>query len=264
MPSILFALAAVPLVACMSSSYTATQHGLINAPRPVTYDGQPMPTRARLEGHFSTARIADLGHARNSGAAVARHQADGAVRIAINPSTDLGLEGAAAWSATKSTLSGNSSAAVPDAPVIDAAAAFRTSIPAGPMRIGFAVAVGLSSCPIRRENQGGNYGRDEAALVRTALVPSYRSGNVTVFGTIGGGTLTSIREHFTVEGSESDPGVVAETETLVLTVGAGVSFAVADRTHLTAQIGHVFASDAEFGPQVMAGVAVDLGDAAPR
>lgn len=269
MPSrFLLALAALPLVACTPAPYTVTQHGLIAAPRPALYDGQPLATRSRIEGHFSTARVTDLGRVEDSGAAVARHQAGGAIRAAINSSSDIGLEGDAAWSATESTLSGDSSVStgVPDAAVIDAAVAFRSSVGEGAMRLGFAVAVGMSSSPIRREGHDG-YSRDEAGLFRGSLVPSYRMGNVTLYGSIGGATQSDIKESFTVtpdSTSNNDPGVVVETTQIVLTVAAGASFDLGDRARLTAQVGEVFGHDAKFGPQAMAGLSVDLGGPAPR
>jgi len=264
MPSrYLLALAALPLVACTPAPYTVVQHGLIGAPRPAFYNGQPLPTSTRIEGHVGTARVGGLGKVEDSGAAVARHQAGGAIRARVGESSDIGLEGDASWSKTGETLSGDSSVStgVPDAAVIDAAAAFRSSVAQGAMRLGFTVALGLTSSPIRRDGNA-RYGRDETVMFRAALVPSYRMGNVTLYGSLGTATQSDIKESFVVtpdSGGNGDPGTVVEVSQLVLTAAAGATVDVGDRTHLTAQIGHVIARDASFGPQAMAGLSVDLG-----
>lgn len=265
----LLVLAALPLVACVPLAPSpVTQHGLIAAPRAASFDGQPMPSRTRVEGHFSTARIAKLGGVADSGAAVARHQAGGALRAALNPTTDLGLEGDAAWSATESTLSGDSSMStgVPNAAVIDAAIALRTSLGKGPMRVGLALALGLSSSPIHREGQPGDlYSRDEAALARAAVVPSYRFDNITLYASVGGATQSDVKETFTwFPDNGSDPGVVVETSQFVLTVAAGATVDIGESAHLTAQVGDAIGPEAHFGPQLMAGVAIDLGPTVAR
>lgn len=267
----LLALVALPLVACLPLAPSpVTQHGLIAAPRAASFDGQPMHSRTRVEGHFSTARITELGGVADSGAAVARHQAGGALRAALTPTTDLGLEGDAAWSATESTLSGDSSMAtgVPNAAVIDAAIALRTSLGTGPMRVGLALALGLSSSPIHRAGQPGDlYSRDEAALARAAVVPSYRFDNITLYASLGGATQSDVKETFTWfpdNESGSDPGVVVETSQFVLTVAAGATVDIGESAHLTAQVGDAIGSETHFGPQLMAGVAIDLGPTATR
>ncbi len=271
MPFRALALALLPLVACVPlAASPVTQHGLIAAPRAPTYDGQAMPTALRVEGHFSTARIDDLGGVADSGAAVARHQAGGALRAALNATTDFGIESDVAWSASKSTLSGDSSisAGVPEAAVIDAALALRTSLGTGPLHVGLALALGLSSSPIHRSGQpDGIYSRDEAALVRAAVVPSYRFDNITLYASIGGATQSDVKETFTWypdNASGSDPGVIVETSQFVLTAAAGATVDLGDRAHLTAQIGDALGRDAHFGPQLMGVIAMDLGAAPPR
>src|SRR4051812_931751 len=90
----------LPLVACTTPApYVVTQHGLIGAPRPATYDGQPLPTHGRFEGYASTTRVTGLGKLSDSGAAVAQHRAGGAVRHAIAEGADIGAEVDGSWSA---------------------------------------------------------------------------------------------------------------------------------------------------------------------
>ncbi len=262
-------LAVLPVVACVPLAPSPiTQHGLIAAPRAASFDGQPIHSRTRIEGHFSTARLGKLDGVAESGAAVARHQAGGAVRAALTPTTDLGLEGDAAWSASETTLSGDSSMStgVPHAAVIDAAIALRTSLGTGPMRVGLALAVGLSSSPIHRSGQPGDlYSRDEAALARAAVVPSYRFDTITLYASLGGATQSDVKETFTwYPDSESDPGVVVETSQFVLTVAAGATVDIGPTAHLTAQIGDALGAQTHFGPQLMAGVAIDLGRTVAR
>lgn len=263
---VLLALLVLPVVACIPSPYTVTQHGLISAPRPASYDGQPMPTATRVEAHAATTRVADLGQAENSGAAVARHHAGGAVRAGVNAQTDIGLEVDGAWSATESTLSGDNSmsSGVPDAAVLEGALALRTSLELNArMRLGLAAAFGMSSSPIHRDGTGaGEFSRDEALLVRAALVPSYRFDGVTLYGSLGGATLSAIDETFTVvpdSGSSNDPGVVAEAKELAFTGSIGATVHVADRVHLTAQLAQTMSEHTTFGPQLMAALAIDLG-----
>lgn len=256
----------LPIVACIPSPYTVTQHGLVSAPRPASYDGQPMPTATRVEAHGGTARVVSDGQPADSGAAVARHHAGGALRTGVNAQTDIGLEVDGAWSATESTLSGDSSVStgVPDAAVIEGALALRTSIELGSrMRLGLATAFGMSSSPIHRGGtDAGEFSRDEALLVRAALVPSYRFDGVTLYGSLGGSTLSAIDEEFTVtpdSGSSNDPGVVVEAKELAVTAAVGATVHVADRVHLTAQLGQAMSQHTTFGPQLMAGLAIDLG-----
>ncbi len=268
MPSraVLAAVLILPAVACTPAPYTVTQHGLISAPRAASYDGQPMPTVTRVEAHGGTARITDLGRSPLSGAAVARHHVGGALRTAVNEQTDVGLEIDGAWSATESTLSGDNSMStgVPDAAVLDGALALRTSLELNDrMRLGLAFALGMSSSPIHREGSGaGAYSRDEALLARVALVPSYRFDGVTLYGSLGGTTLSAIDETFTVvpdSGSSNDPGVVVEAKELAFTGAVGATVKVGDRTHVTAQVAQAMSQHASFGPQLMAGLAIDLG-----
>ncbi len=259
-------LAALPLVACVPLAPSpVTQHGLIAAPRAPIYDGQPMPTGTRVEGHFSTARLRNIDGVADSGAAVARHQAGGAVRVAIGANADLGVEGDAAWSASATTLSGDNSVSsgVPEAAVLDGVLAFRASSGKGPARVGFAVGLGITSSPIHREGQpGALYSRDETVLFRAAVVPSYRLDNVTLYASFGTSSQSDVKETFTWypdNGSGSDPGVQLEANQFVLTAAAGATLDLGDRAHLTAQLGDAIGRDTHFGLQVMAGVAIDLG-----
>lgn len=263
---VLLVLLAVPVMACTPAPYTVTQHGLIATPRPARFDGQPLPTRSRFEAHGGTARVTDLRGSPGSGAAVARHHAGAALRTAVNPQTDIGLELDGAWSATSTTLSGDSSIStgVPRAAVMDGALALRTSSAVGErMRLGFAFALGMSSSPIHREGTtAGSYSRDAALLARVAIVPSYRLDGVTLYASLGGATQAEIQETFLVvpdSNSSNDPGVVAEARSLVFTAAAGATFDLGDRVHLNAQLAQAFGADATFGPQMMAGMAIDLG-----
>lgn len=260
-------LAALPLVACVPLAPSpVTQHGLIAAPRPASFDGRPMTTATRMEGHFSTARMQRPDGVGDSGAAVARHQAGGAVRVALGANADLGIEGDAAWSATETTLGGDNSisSGVPRAAVLDGAVAFRMSTEQGPARVGFALAVGMTSIPIHREGQpGARYSRDETAVARAAVVPSYHFDNVTLYASFGGASQAEVKETFTwYPDSESDPGVIAEVGAFVLTAAAGATLDLGS-AHLTAQIGDAIGRGTHFGPQVMAGVAFDLGPRQP-
>ena len=265
--AVLLAFLVLPVVACVPAPYTVTQHGLISAPRAASYDGQPLRTSAQFEAHASTTRVTGLGRTADSGAAVAQHSAGGSLREAINHTTDFGAEVDGAWSATDATLSGDSSVStgVPVAAVIDAALALRTSVEIDARtRVGFALAMGLSSNPIHREGTGGgSYDRDESLLVRAALVPSYKlDQGLTLYASIGGSTQADIKETFVVvpdSTSNNDPGVVSEADQIVLTLAAGATIDVGERTHVMAQLAGALGRDATFGPQLLAGLAFDLG-----
>jgi hypothetical protein len=268
MPSRLAVLSLFAVAACTPAPYTIVQHGLVAAPRPATYDGQPLTTRSRVEGHASTTTVtaaSDSPAAHDSGAAVARHAAGGAVRTTIKPDTDIGLEVDGSWFGTATTLAGDNSMStgVPDAAVVDAVVALRTSIAQTPsLRVGVAFALGGSSIPIHRDGTTV-YSRDESLIARLAIVPSYRFEHVTVYGSVGGSTQSDIEKYYTVtptSTNNNDPGVIAEASQLVVTLAAGATIDLGNRAHLNAQIADVLGQEATFGPQVTAGLAFDLGD----
>lgn len=248
--------------------YAVTQHGLIGAPRPASYDGQPITGSTVIEGHASRTRIDVRTLSPQSGAAVAQMSAGGALRTAVNPTTDLGIEVDAGWSATSTTLAGADSESrfVPRDGVIDAAIALRSSWPVSEgFRIGGALALGAESSPIQRFGAGRV--RDESFLMRAALVPSYRTHGVTVFASFGIATEADVPEQFVVVPSDTasnDPGAVADVKSVVGTGAVGVTLDLGDRVHLTTQISEAAGGTVTYGPQLTAGLTLELGTLAAR
>lgn len=254
--------------ACITPApYQVTQHGVVAPPRAPTYDGQPLAAAVQLEGHGSLGTEARGEVVASSGAAVTRRNAGVALRKRIGEG-DLGLELDADWSRDGRTLGGESSrtTGVPEDAVIGVAVALRRSwVVDGKLRLGVAAAFGGQSHPIRRDTRQ-TYSHDMSGLLRMAIVPSYRAGDVTFYGSAGFSTEADVPRVFTVvpdSDSSNDPGVVAETTGVAGTLAAGASIRFSERVHLNGQASYVQGIKASYGPQLTVGLAFDLGDAAP-
>jgi len=244
--------------------YTVTQRGMVAAPRAATLDARPMTGAYRVEGHASTATIQPGADQPESGAAVARNQAGGAVRRRISERSDVGIEVDAAWNATDRTLGGDTAELVPHAAAIDTAVALRSAWPlTDRVRLGVALAGGVHSSPIRRDD--ASPGRDQSLLFRAAIGPSYQLGAVSLFAAVGMATETDVPGNMVISSNASgtgyaDPGLVAETAGVAATLAAGASVSLGERALLTARLSHVTGTLADYGPQVDVGLAMDVGD----
>src|SRR5688572_20482117 len=108
----LLSAAVLALAASSSDSYQFNQRGTVATPRAAIHDGQPLERKVRIEGHMmSTMRsaIEDNAQARPlgaSGAAVAKNQVGGAIRVKGGELVDFGVEVDSAWSPTSVTREG--------------------------------------------------------------------------------------------------------------------------------------------------------------
>jgi hypothetical protein len=267
----LLAAAVLALAGSAQDSYTFRQRGTVAAPRAALHDGQPLDGRARIEGHAATVIGAErspesTAPTSSSGAAVARKQAGGALRLKAGHAADFGLEIDSEWSPTSTTRDGVRVAA-PEDHVVDVALAFRLSSkignPEDGMRLGWVVNVGGHSTPIvRGDSPIGDTDRDTTFLFRTAVVPSLRRGPVTFFGSLGMATESDVDASVLVTDSGDDPGVVADTSGAAFTLAAGARVDLGGGAHVTARVGDAFTSEdnGHYGPQVDVGLGVDFGD----
>ncbi len=265
------------LAGSATDPYSFSQRGTVATPRAALHDGQPLSTQVRIEGHASaTTRSSidaytDDGNgggqvlSGDSGAAVARNQAGGAIRFRASDIIDLGFEVDSSWSPTHSTRDG---ALIngPNEPVVDVALAVRGSSKAGDdgLRIGWVANLGSHSTPIRRgDDPSAEVSRNGALLFRAAIVPSLRRGVVTLFGSLGFASETDVPSEVNVAGNSTDPGVQANATGAAFVLAAGASVDLGKGAHLTARIGDAFTDQgttSNYGPQVDIGLAFDVGN----
>jgi len=283
----LLAAGALALAGSASSTHTFEQRGTIEGPRAARYDGQPLPTQARLEAHGGTmiAPAMDQDGASTQApasiAAVTRKQVGASARFRANARTDLGFEVDGSWDPTVHDVDGH----VVDAPhetAVTVVATLRTAVRVDEhATIGFALDVGGSSTPIYRANEQVTFnddytflqpgetqppiGRDIAPVARLNVVPSYKVGALTVFGSLGASTVTGVPpiiRWVDDGGSDDDPGVQTSVDGVALTAAAGISFEANQRTHMTARISDAASPQVaagHYGPQVDVGLSFDLG-----
>lgn len=284
----LLAAAALALAGSASSTHTFEQRGTVAGPRAPHHDGQPLDGRARFEVHGGTyldpaLDDGEVAVTQSNAAAVAQHSAGGSVRFRVGPSVDLGLEVDSAWAPTSHGVDGTPLDA-PDAAAITTVATLRTSAVVGEHgRIGFALDVGGSSTPIYRANETVDWNdasfrvpadpatatppiqRDTAPVARLAVVPSYRVGSLTLFGSLGAATETlvpPIIRWVDDGGSNDDPGVQAEAAGMAFTVAAGATLDAGNGARLTARIGDAYGGEVaagHYGPQVDVALSFDVG-----
>jgi hypothetical protein len=263
------ATALLALAASTQDSYQFRQRGTVATPRAALSDGQPLTGPVALEGHAGAtvseeAQAVSAGPTQASGAAIARKQAGAALRFRAGQSADFGLEVDREWSPSKTTSDGVRVAA-PDDAVVDVALAMRASAKVSDnddLRIGFAFNLGGHSTPIvRGEDPTGDVQRDTSLLFRAAIVPSYRTGNVVFFGSLGLATESDVPASVFVTGGDDDPGVVAENSGAAFTMAAGARVDVGSGAHVTARSGDAVtdATIGHYGPQVDVALGFDVG-----
>ncbi len=260
------AAAVAALAGSTTDSYTFNQRGTVAAPRAALHDGQPLSQKVRIEGHGSSTIHSAIDDRADGGpdtggsaAAVTQKQVGGAIRFRSGENVDFGVEIDGAWSPTASTRDG-ATVAAPENAVVDVAFAVRGSTrPNGNgVRLGWVANLGGSSSPIVRDNSG-YVSRDEAFLFRAALVPSFRTGIVTLFGSFGISTEADVPRTVYVDGNEDDPGVQANTTGGAFTVAAGASIDLGNGARLTGRVGDALNSEGNYGGQVDVGLAFDVG-----
>lgn len=254
--------------ACVADPYTFRQRGLVAAPRAPIYDGQPLTTAGQVSGYVATTAEPTAQDADRSGAAVARDQAGVVLRRRVGVDASVGLAVDASWRAHATTLAGESTAAVgvPDDAVYGVAVDLRHSVPVSPgFRLGVLAQLGGQSHPIRRDDDRATR-RDLSARFQGALVPSWRTGGVTLFAAFGAGTESDVPATVTVTpdgGGDDDPGAVAEATGAFASAGLGATIDLGDRVHLTVQGSQAAGQLATYGRRLDVGLSVDLGDLAP-
>ncbi len=267
---ILLAAAVLALAGSASSIRSFDQEGTSAAPRAPIADGQPLETKARIQVHGGTV----VGSTIEPGAgervdpdasnqqAVSRRHAGAALQVRGGGGLDFQFDVDGAWSPTATTVSGGAIDA-PDAAVVSVTTGARLASPiSDDVRLGVAIDIGGTSMPIRRSDSG-DVERAVAFVGRMALVPSYRSGIVTVFGTAGLTTETEVPPTVTWdELEESDPGVTAGVSGMAMVVGAGATVDAGNGARITARIGDTFSDHVRggrYGTQVDVGLSFDLG-----
>jgi hypothetical protein len=244
-------------VAACATTHTVSQVGVVPAGRPMPYDGQPLAHGFRIEGRETTVvtHLEPNGNT-SSGAYVAREYTGGALRVG-HGNTDAGLEVDLGWVKGSEPVD-SSLGPRPDADVVSTfLMSVRHSFELAPhVRLGTGFAFGFVDVPIALG--GANTEHDGAAAVQLAVVPSYRSGPLVLFG--GLDIVSEVDVPRTVVASDpfDTPEARAQGGSVVVSAGASVVFDSGLR--LTAQLARPTGSDlAHQGLQLDLGVAFDFG-----
>jgi len=250
------ALVVVLLAGCQFST-TKRQVGLVPAPRPMSFDGQTMPSAMRVEGRASTilgSREASAATSGGQSAYVARDVLGGSVFGRIGDG-ELGVSLDVVRSRNASPMTAEAELApapLDNGYTLSINARRSVSLDDG-WAIGLAGDLGWTKVPILF---GDRESSDIAALYRAALVPSHRSGAVTVFGSL---QLTNeIMVPATVTGRSPDPEASAGGLAVVPTLGASVR--IGEGVKLTAQLAQPFNTPIDYGPQVELALGYELGE----
>jgi hypothetical protein len=248
---------ALVAAACMQTR-TVEQVGTVPALRAMPYDGQPVERGARLEGR-STTVVTDVSagpEGDNSAIYVARHHASLAVRGGYR-GLDTGFELDLAW------VRGARPIHPGLGPPPDADVAIGVSFPvrysvslAEELRLGVGVTMGVVSVPIR---YSGRTERDEAGTFALALVPSWRAGNLVLFGGLAFASEIDVPGRLVVDSSFDVPEARAAGGGVVLSAGATAVFASGLR--LTGQVARPTTTRiADHGVQVDLLLGFELGE----
>ncbi len=252
---------AAGLVGCMPPPpRTVTQIGVVPAPRPMNYDGQPLAHWVRLEGHTSSTVSATTPRGgTDSGASISRLQSGGAIRLG-HGATDLGFEFEAAW--TRGADPVDAVGAAPDSALASSyALALRHAFAlGGPVRLGVAGSAGMAVIPVRLD--GGDTEHDVAGAFAFALVPSVRTGPLTLFGGVDLTTEIDVPRSVVITDDLEVP--VAGITGGAIVLSAGLSLALRGGLHLQAQVAGVTGSEvANHGLQLDVSLAFDVGTEPP-
>jgi hypothetical protein len=253
------------LLACTHSATTVSQTGIVPAPRPLAYDGQPLARPVRLEGRYtSVVEKLEPDNGRPSGDYVARDHLGAAVRFAppFMSSTDIGIAIDTAWSRRSEPVNSD----LPERPHQTAWSmvfGIRHSVPISPeLRLGVGVDMGFLIAPVRVG--GSSESESDGALIASlGVVPSYRTGNFTLFGGFHLVSEVNVPRTLVVDDSFDAPEAEAEGGALVLSGGASIN--IESGMHVMAQLAKPFSSEfADHGVQVDFMLAFDLGRTEPR
>lgn len=274
----LLVLAASVLALAGSASSSFHQRGTVETPRAAEFDGQPMAGKARFSAHASTTASSALetpGVGRDitwddNAAAVARNQAGGSLRIHGPGVADFNFEVDGAWSPTPAATSGAPIDAPRDA-VVNVTTGLRIPVQVDEgVNVGLAIDIGASSVPIYRTDDVSDdwssfrvtpdVVRDWSLLARVALVPSVRRGAVTLFGSAGLSTETTVPPVVTYDNGE-DPGAEAGVGGVAAVIAAGAAVDLGRGVRLSARVGDAFSEQVrgnQYGPQVDVGLSIDV------
>jgi len=241
---------------CVTNAFQVTQAGTVPAPRPMLYDGQPIEKGGIVEGR-STTVLTPVGEEPDgtSGNYIAHHHSDLILRGARGNS-DAGIELGLAWT------EGSEAAAPNLGPRPEATAAITTKFTArhslrlaDNIRLGAGFSFGFVSVPIRES--AADTERDEAPVFELALVPSYRTGAIAIFGGLNFTTETYVPRTIVVDDSYDTPEAISRG---AVVMSAGASYSLPSGLHLMAQLAIPTASDlARHGLQLDLGVGFEFG-----
>lgn len=250
----------VGLVAGCEYSYRQRQVGLVPPPRPATYDGQPMTRSVRVEGHASrvVTPLQPASASTGSSTYVARDTIGGGLFVRAG-TAELGVSLDAARSRSAVPAGPMVTDPVPEGPAYAMVFALRHALRASEsVSVGLSGELGLVRVPILL---GGNSrSSDTTGLYRGAIVPSWRSGALALFG---GLHITNDIEVPSTVTVDSDSGAEASASGAVFIASAGASVRIGDSLKLSTQIAKPFASTADHGVQLDVVLGFELGDPAP-
>lgn len=249
-----------PAAACVTEAYTVTQAGTVPAPRAMAYDGQPLDRDLRIEGRASTALTATEGgpDAAESGNFVARHHAGLAVRKRLgHGATDVGFELDTAFIGDSDPLQAGLGPRPDGSGPWSFTANVRHAVRlSDTMRLGVGLQLGLVDAPVRVA--AAETERDSAALFAFALVPSWRRGPVTAFGSVTFASEVDVPRQVLANDDWDTPEVHADGAAVVVAVGTTYTFA--DGLRLTARLAQPTGSDAaRYGAQADLTIGFDFG-----
>lgn len=246
---------------CVSESFTVTQAGTTPAPRPMLYDGQPLERGGRMQMR-STSVVSPVGDGeKESGNYVARQHADLSLRGARG-NGDVGFQLGVGW--TK----GSEGAQPVLGPKPDSIGAItgkfvgHYALPVNDQfRLGIGFGMGMISVPITYGDTTRTE-RDEALAVDLALVPSWRSGPLAIFGGINFTSEAYVPRQIIADDSFDYPE--ASTDGAIV-FNAGASYTLPSGLHLMGALAKPVSDLAEHGLQVDVSIGFDFGSQpAPR
>jgi hypothetical protein len=247
------------VVAACTQAATVTQTGVVPAPRPLGYDGQPLAKQMRVEGRYGRA-LTELEPKddRPSGNYIARDHLGFSLRTRspMSPNTDVGASVDIAWSKGAEPVNTGLDAK-PDDAAWSAMMGARHSIPVGEqMRVGLALDMGFVVVPVRVG--GSRVEHDPAFAAAFAIVPSWRSGPLALFGGIHIVSEVDVPRTLVVDDSSDAPEARADGAAVIFAAGASVE--LDSGLHLRGQIAKPMSSEyADHGVQIDLGLAFDFG-----
>lgn len=249
---------AATLTACTHAA-TVTQTGVVPAPRPLAYDGQPLGKPLRLEARYTRVLTAlEPNDDRPTGDYIARDHVGFAVRRQApgSPGTDVGAAVDLAWAKAADAANTGLPAAPKDAAWSVTVGARHAIAVAPDVRVGLGVDLGFVTVPIRMD--GSSTERDEALTMGACVVPSWRSGPLAVFGGLHVVSEVDVPRTLVVDDSSDAPEARADGAAVVLAAGASIE--LDSGVHLQGQLAKPLASEyGDHGVQLDLALGFDLG-----